>query len=147
MFIMWYIICAPLIGEMFFRKLFEIDKWLIIWDNYNRGDVYEVWWCFSKYSGYIGKEFKIDTRGYRPQEVDSFLDVIMRDYNEYNNIIKALVKDNKSLMAENHTLKEEVRNLKSSIEAAKYGEKEITNVDLLRRISQLEKIILGKEEK
>ena len=93
------------------------------------------------------KEFKIDTRGYRPQEVDSFLDVIMRDYNEYNNIIKALVKDNKSLMAENHTLKEEVRNLKSSIEAAKYGEKEITNVDLLRRISQLEKIILGKEEK
>lgn len=95
----------------------------------------------------LEKEFKIDTRGYRPQEVDSFLDVIMRDYNEYNNIIKALVKDNKSLMAENHTLKEEVRNLKSSIEAAKYGEKEITNVDLLRRISQLEKIILGKEEK
>ena len=86
----------------------------------------------------LEKEFKIDTRGYRPQEVDSFLDVIMRDYNEYNNIIKALVKDNKSLMAENHTLKEEVRNLKSSIEAAKYGEKEITNVDLLRRISQLE---------
>ena len=95
----------------------------------------------------LEKEFKNDTRGYRPQEVDSFLDVIMRDYNEYNNIIKALVKDNKSLMAENHTLKEEVRNLKSSIEAAKYGEKEITNVDLLRRISQLEKIILGKEEK
>ena len=95
----------------------------------------------------LEKEFKIDTRGYRPQEVDSFLDVIMRDYNEYNNIIKALVKDNKSLMAQNHTLKEEVRNLKSSIEAAKYGEKEITNVDLLRRISQLEKIILGKEEK
>lgn len=95
----------------------------------------------------LEKEFKIDTRGYRPQEVDSFLDVIMRDYNEYNNIIKALVKDNKSLMTENHTLKEEVRNLKSSIEAAKYGEKEITNVDLLRRISQLEKIILGKEEK
>lgn len=95
----------------------------------------------------LEKEFKIDTRGYRQQEVDSFLDVIMRDYNEYNNIIKALVKDNKSLMAENHTLKEEVRNLKSSIEAAKYGEKEITNVDLLRRISQLEKIILGKEEK
>ena len=95
----------------------------------------------------LEKEFKIDTRGYRPQEVDSFLDVIMRDYNEYNNIIKALVKDNKSLMAENHTLKEEVRNLKSSIEAAKYGEKEITTVDLLRRISQLEKIILGKEEK
>ena len=41
--------------QTYTKKLFEIDKWLIIWDNYNRGDVYEVWWCFSKYSGYIGK--------------------------------------------------------------------------------------------
>ena len=67
----------------------------------------------------LEKEFKIDARGYRLQEVDKFLDVIIKDYNEYNNIIKAIVKDNKSLMAENHTLKEEVRNMKSSIEAAK----------------------------
>ena len=38
------------------------------------------------------------------------------------------------------------RNIKSSIEAAKIGDKEITNVDLLRRVSQLEKIILGKSQ-
>ena len=94
----------------------------------------------------LEKEFKIDTRGYRPQEVDSFLDVIMRDYNEYNNIIKSLEKEKRELAQENTVLKNEVRNLKSSIEAARIGEKEITNVDLLRRISQLEKIILGKEQ-
>ena len=47
---------------------------------------------------------------------------------------------------ENQELKQEIRNLKSSIEAVKYSEKEVTNVDLLRRISQLEKIILGKEQ-
>jgi len=93
----------------------------------------------------LEKEFKIDTRGYRPQEVDQFLDVIIKDYNEYNNIIKSLLKENKELSASCHSMKEEIRNLKSNIEAAKYGEKEITNVDLLRRISQLEKIILGKE--
>ena len=29
------------------------------------------------------KEFKVDTRGYRPQEVDKFLDDIMRDYEEW----------------------------------------------------------------
>ena len=28
-------------------------------------------------------DFKIDTRGYRMQEVDQFLDIIIRDYNEY----------------------------------------------------------------
>lgn len=93
----------------------------------------------------LEKEFKIDTRGYRLQEVDKFLDVIIRDYNEYNNIIRAISEDNENLTKENQELKQEIRNLKSSIEAVKYNEKEITNVDLLRRISQLEKIILGKD--
>ena len=68
------------------------------------------------------------------------------DYNEYNNIIRTLDKDRKTLIEENQALKNEVRNLKSSIEAAKIGDKEITNVDLLRRVSQLEKIILGKSQ-
>ena len=94
----------------------------------------------------LEKEFKIDARGYRLQEVDKFLDIIIKDYNEYNNIIRNLEKDKKLLIEENSVLRNEVRNLKSSIEAAKIGEKEITNVDLLRRISQLEKIILGKDQ-
>ena len=92
----------------------------------------------------LEKEFKIDARGYRLQEVDKFLDVIIKDYNEYNNIIKSLEKEKRELAQENTVLKNEVRNLKSSIEAARIGEKEINNVGLLRRISQLEKIILGK---
>ena len=94
----------------------------------------------------LEKEFKIDARGYRLQEVDKLLHVIIKDYNEYNNIIKSLEKEKRELAQENTVLKNEVRNLKSSIEAARIGEKEITNVDLLRRISQLEKIILGKEQ-
>ena len=94
----------------------------------------------------LEKEFKIDARGYRLQEVDKFLDIIIKDYNEYNNIIRCLEKEKKELILENQSLKNEVRNLKSSIDAARIGEKEITNVDLLRRISQLEKIILGKSE-
>ena len=94
----------------------------------------------------LEKDFKVDARGYRLQEVDKFLDVIIKDYNEYNNIIRSLEKEKKNLIDENTILKNEVRNLKSSIEAARIGEKEITNVDLLRRISQLEKIILGKEQ-
>ena len=94
----------------------------------------------------LEKEFTIDARGYRPQEVDKFLDIIIKDYNEYNNIIRNLKKEKRALALENQNLKNEARNLRSSIEAARIGEKEITNVDLLRRISQLEKIILGKSE-
>ena len=78
--------------------------------------------------------------------VVKYLDIIIKDYNEYNNIIRGLEKDKKLLLEENKLLRNEVRNLRSSIDAAKIGEKEITNVDLLRRISQLEKIILGKEQ-
>lgn len=94
----------------------------------------------------LDKEFKIDARGYRMQEVDQFLDIIIRDYNEYNNMIKKLTEENKLLQEEVESLKQEVRNLNSSIEVAKGVEKEITNVDLLRRISHLEKIILEKNK-
>lgn len=93
----------------------------------------------------LEKEFKIDARGYRLQEVDKFLDIIIKDYNEYNSIIKELVIQNNELADENDSLKTEIRNLKSNLDALKYAEKEVTNVDLIRRISQLEKIILGKE--
>ena len=94
----------------------------------------------------LEKEFKVDARGYRMQEVDQFLDVVIRDYNEYNNVIKGLNEEKKTLISENNLLKQEIRDLKSTIDTLKSGEKEITNVDLLRRISQLEKIILGKEQ-
>ena len=94
----------------------------------------------------LEKEFKVDARGYRMQEVDQFLDIIIRDYNEYNNIIKELMNEKKNLVNDNAMLKQEIRDLRSTIDTLKSGEKEITNVDLLRRISQLEKIILGREQ-
>ena len=93
----------------------------------------------------LEKEFKIDARGYRLQEVDKFLDIVIHDYNEYNSIIKEIAIKNNELSEENEKLKNEIRNLKSYLDALKYAEKEVTNVDLIRRVSQLEKIILGKE--
>lgn len=93
----------------------------------------------------LEKDFKIDARGYRLQEVDKFLDIVIRDYNEYNNIIREIATQNNKLASENEQLKQEIRNLKSNLEALRYSEKEVTNVDLIRRVSQLEKIILGKE--
>lgn len=93
----------------------------------------------------LEKDFKIDARGYRLQEVDKFLDIVIKDYNEYNSIIREIATMNNKLSNENDELKQEIRNLRSNIEALKYSEKEVTNVDLIRRVSQLEKIILGKE--
>ena len=98
----------------------------------------------------LEKEFKVDARGYRPQEVDKFLDMVIRDYSEYISIIKKQEKDIKDLTEDNMKLKQELRRLKTTIAAAEDGEvgsiRNINNVDLLRRISQLEKIVFGKDE-
>ena len=88
------------------------------------------------------KEFKIDAKGYRMQEVDKFLDIVIKDYSEYNNIIRELITNNRELSDDNEQLKQEIRNLKTELEAVKYtGDKEVSNVDLIKRVSQLERVI------
>ena len=91
------------------------------------------------------KEFKVDARGYRPQEVDNFLDTIIKDYTEFSKIIRAYEKEIRSLSEENQSLKNEVRQLKVIAEDAKNSDESVSNVDMLRRISQLEKIVYGKD--
>ena len=61
----------------------------------------------------LEKEFKIDTRGYRPQEVDKFLDDVISDYEEMFSIIKELEKEKKDLIDDNIRLKQEVRNART----------------------------------
>ncbi len=95
----------------------------------------------------LEKEFKVDARGYRPQEVDKFLDMVIRDYTEYANIIKKLEKDIKNLMEDNSKLKQEIRRLQSEVDSTSNApSKSISNVDLLKRISNLEKIVYGNNE-
>lgn len=96
----------------------------------------------------LEKEFKIDTRGYRPQEVDKFLDIIIRDYEEMTSIIKELEKDKKELVEDNLRLKQDIRNLRTKLEVIRDEGTEsggTSNADVLRRLSNLEKIIYGKE--
>lgn len=95
----------------------------------------------------LEKEFKIDARGYRPQEVDKFLDMVIRDYTEYSNIIKKLEKDIKDLTDDNIKLKGEIRRLQEIASTnSDTPSRSINNVDLLKRISQLEKVVYGNNE-
>jgi len=96
----------------------------------------------------LDKEFKIDARGYRPQEVDKFLDMVINDYNEFITEIKNLKKDLAFANDENNKLKNELRRIKANIEAAEASSSNssVSNIDLLRRLSQLEKVVYGKNE-
>ena len=91
----------------------------------------------------LEKDFKIDARGYRPQEVDQFLDLIIKDYVDFEATTKRLVTEIKALESENSKLKAEIRNLKASLDIAG-SNKGVTNVDLLKRISDLEKVVYGE---
>ena len=91
----------------------------------------------------LEKDFKIDARGYRPQEVDQFLDMIIKDYVDFETTTKRLVNEIKTLESENAKLKAEIRNLKASLDIAG-SNKGVTNVDLLKRISDLEKVVYGE---
>jgi DivIVA domain-containing protein len=91
----------------------------------------------------LEKDFKIDARGYRPQEVDQFLDMIIKDYVEFETTTKKMMNEIKRLEDENSKLKSENRNLKASLDIAG-SNKGVTNVDLLKRISDLEKVVYGE---
>lgn len=100
----------------------------------------------------LEKEFKIDTRGYRLKEVDQYLDLIISDYEQFFKILQDKDKEKEELLNEIMSLKQENRNLKTSLEIAKSEEDEmanskaVSNVDIMRRLSQLEKIVYGKDE-
>lgn len=96
----------------------------------------------------LEKNFKIDTRGYRLKEVDQFLDDIIGDYEQFLEIINNLEKEKADLLAEIMQLKQELRNSKLSVEVASNNSSngEITNVDVMRRLSQLEKMVYGSRK-
>lgn len=94
----------------------------------------------------LNKQFKIDMKGYSLKEVDSFLDQIIGDYEQFDSIIAQYEAEKNEYLREIMNLKQELRNVKMSIDVAKNGDKEVTNLDILRRISNLEKIVYGNKQ-
>ena len=89
-------------------------------------------------------DFKVDARGYRPQEVDKVLDMVISDYNAYNSMIREKDRQIDALNNQILELKQKLRNAKANMDIVKNSERQVTNADLLRRISELEKIIYGR---
>jgi DivIVA domain-containing protein len=95
----------------------------------------------------LEKDFKIDTRGFRLKEVDQFLDLVIEDYNTFIDIIKKQEQEKDELTDEILRLKQQLRDANVNVEIAKANTSTGTsNVDILKRISNLEKVIFGKED-
>ena len=87
------------------------------------------------------KEFSVEFKGYSPKEIDSYLDVVIKDYQIMDKITEELFDENRRLKYEIATLEAEIIELKASNKMA--GENRgVSNIDILRRLSRLEDIIL-----
>ena len=96
----------------------------------------------------LNKEFRIDTRGYRLKEVDLFLDEIIADYQTFNKIILDLQKEKDDQTEIILNLKQEIRDLKTTLEIRSNNKDDITgtNLDILKRLSEPEKAVFGQDE-
>lgn len=85
----------------------------------------------------LEKEFKTGMRGYKPEDVDKFLDVVIKDYEILQTEIEELQQENARLKKQ---LEEAVR--RPSVQQPSAG---TTNFDILKRLSNLEKHVFGSK--
>ncbi|MBI0576089.1 cell division regulator GpsB [Neobacillus cucumis] len=84
----------------------------------------------------LEKEFKTAVRGYKQEDVDKFLDLIIKDYEIFHQEIDDLQQENLRLRKQ---LEETSRRQPISQPAG------TTNFDILKRLSNLEKHVFGSK--
>jgi len=107
----------------------------------------------------LQKEFKTKMRGYDPTEVDQFLDGIIKDYETLTNEVGQLKDENDRLVqarnagagnnAQNFQQSQQPRQnnnrMRQSKPATSATAEASTNYDILRRVSNLEKRVFGRD--
>lgn len=83
-------------------------------------------------SDILEKQFKTTMRGYSQEEVDAFLDEIIKDYEQFDKRIQELERENRDLRTQ-------VEDAPRSAPAPQTS----TNFDILKRLSNLEKHVFG----
>ena len=92
----------------------------------------------------LNKQFQIDFKGYSATEVDYFLDTVVEDYQNFADMLNDSYDQIENLQKENEALKMKLNNLEwerlIQQDNMKSMEENLSaNVDLLKRISNLEK--------
>jgi len=95
----------------------------------------------------LQKQFRQKMRGYDPDDVDSFLDNVIKDYDTF-------VKENQRLQEENERLLAKVDELTKQVQVggsqpqtttANPTTSSVTNMDILKRLSNLERHVFGSQ--
>ncbi|MGO4937019.1 cell division regulator GpsB [Fundicoccus sp. Sow4_H7] len=87
------------------------------------------------------KEFNKAMRGYNVAEVDEYLDSIIRDYDSYQKDVAYLKNENERLVSKVDDLTKQLALTKKNVPASPGSG--VTNFDILKRLSNLEKHVFG----
>lgn len=91
----------------------------------------------------LQKEFTKSLRGYDVAEVDEYLDAIIRDYDSYQKDVAHLKNENERLISKVDELTKQLALAKKSTPASPGSG--VTNFDILKRLSNLEKHVFGSK--
>ncbi|WP_262314656.1 cell division regulator GpsB [Lacticaseibacillus parakribbianus] len=94
----------------------------------------------------LEKSFKTKMRGYDAAEVDEFLDQVIKDYEAYQGDVDRLEADNARLRSRVDELTKQL-NVSSKVAAAtpQQPNATVTNYDILKRLSNLERHVFGSK--
>ncbi|MGM0212738.1 cell division regulator GpsB [Enterococcus sp. AZ109] len=93
----------------------------------------------------LEQEFKTKMRGYDPVEVDEFLDNIIKDYETFNKEALLLREENDRLKAKVEQLSKAQPSTTTRVKEAVPKSSAVTNFDILKRLSNLEREVFGKK--
>src|SRR4051812_36602887 len=87
----------------------------------------------------LEKDFKTAMRGYKPEDVDQFLDLIIKDYEAFHQEIEDLKQENLKLKKQSESV------TTRTAPPAPSANPGTTNFDILKRLSNLEKHVFGNK--
>lgn len=94
----------------------------------------------------LDKNFKNKVRGYDPDEVDEFLDGIIRDYESFVAEIDRLNEENSRLFSRVDELTKQLSVSKNvAAQTPQQPSGNVTNYDILKRLSNLERHVFGSK--
>lgn len=91
----------------------------------------------------LNKQFNIDFKGYSSAEVDEFLDYVISDYQEYEEMIKRLGDKLQEYERQNAALKAKIVELEGRSEGSEPALPS-GSLDILKRLTRLENEVFRK---
>ena len=98
----------------------------------------------------LDKEFNIDFKGYNAAEVDAFLDLVIQDYETYQSITSDLNEKIAELERTNASLRAKLIEVEGRMKAQEDAREQYgasSNVDILKRLSRLEKQVFDTKNR